>query len=111
MTTATLPPHACTLCGRSSDLRDVANRRADEVRAETPALEAEEAPKSGLLCSARIILMILGAMAIGAAAVSLVVLKLGLALLGFCVAFLMMAFIGMPLILASIADVTEPQSH
>lgn len=55
----------------------------------------------------KVVLTIIGVMAVGAAAVSIAVLWPGLTLLGFCVALCLMTFTGMPLIMASMADRSE----
>jgi hypothetical protein len=57
----------------------------------------------------KVILGIVGVMAVSAALVSAVVLKGPLVMLGACVAFAMMLFIGLPLILASVGDVTAEE--
>jgi len=55
----------------------------------------------------KLVVSIVGVMALGAMVVSAVVLDHSLALLGFCVALMMMLFIGLPLILASLGDAVE----
>lgn len=110
MSTATLNVHSIRTLKHSTQRNDTISRQQD---AAEPSAESVMSVQDGIEDAGvsvrvlKLILAIVGAMALGALAASMTVLGSATVVLGFFVAFLMMLFIGLPLILASVADAVE----
>ena len=87
------------------------DKRQETLRSECAPNSAEATSQFCVAMKAlKVVGSIIAVMALGALLISIVALQPPLAILGFCISFSMMLFIGLPLILASLADVMGEQS-